>query len=330
MYTIKKVAELTGVSAATLRAWERRYEIVSPRRTDAGYRLYDEAAVGLITQMNALVQQGWTASQAALEARRLTAGQAAPRARRRTGSQETPGAWRPPVDQPPRREGQPPPGRDDRSFPEAPPTGLTDLGALIPPAAHLDAIALSDVLDDAFSRASFETVCDRWLMPALHALGDAWADGRVTVAGEHLVSYAVQRRLAAAFDAAARRSDGPRVIIGLPPGARHELGLLAFAVAARRAGLTTDYVGADLPTDEWAGAVSRHEPSAAVLAASNRAEAKALSTVEAELVRALPGLVLAVGGTAQELAPGRWLRLGHEIGPAARTLADTLAGATSA
>lgn len=318
MYTIKKVAELTGVSAATLRAWERRYEIVSPRRTEAGYRLYDEAAVGLITQMNALVQQGWTASQAALEARRLTAGQAAPRARRRT------------ADQPPRHEGQPPPRRDDSAFAEPPPSGLTDLGALIPPAAHLDAIALSDVLDDAFSRASFETVCDRWLMPALHALGDAWADGRVTVAGEHLVSYAVQRRLAAAFDAAARRPDGPRVIIGLPPGARHELGLLAFAVAARRAGLTTDYVGADLPTDEWAGAVSRHEPSAAVLAASNRAEARALSTVEAELVHARPGVVLAVGGTAQELAPTRWLRLGHEIGPAARTLADTLAGATSA
>jgi MerR family transcriptional regulator, light-induced transcriptional regulator len=317
VYTIKKVAELTGVSAATLRAWERRYEIVSPRRTEAGYRLYDEAAVGLITQMNGLVQQGWTASQAALEARRRTAGQPAPRARRGR------------ADQRPRHQGQPPPRRDDSAFTEPPPSGLADLGALIPPAANLDAIALSDVLDGAFSRASFETVCDRWLMPALHALGDAWADGSVTVAGEHLVSYAVQRRLAAAFDAAARRSDGPRVIIGLPPGARHELGLLAFAVAARRAGLTTDYVGADLPTDEWAGAVSRHEPSAAVLAASNRAEAKALLTVEAELVHARPDLVLAVGGTAQELAPGRWLRLGHEIGPAARTLADALAGAAS-
>ena len=35
MYTIKRAAELTGVSAATLRAWERRYDVVEPQRTDA-------------------------------------------------------------------------------------------------------------------------------------------------------------------------------------------------------------------------------------------------------------------------------------------------------
>ena len=45
MYTIKRAAEITGVPAATLRAWERRYAIIQPERTDSGYRLYDDESV---------------------------------------------------------------------------------------------------------------------------------------------------------------------------------------------------------------------------------------------------------------------------------------------
>jgi methanogenic corrinoid protein MtbC1 len=43
----------------------------------------------------------------------------------------------------------------------------------------------------------------------------------------------------------------PRVLLGLAPGARHEIGLFAFAVAVRRNGLATDYLGADLPVEDW-------------------------------------------------------------------------------
>ena len=40
MYTIKRAAELTGISVATLRAWDRRNGVVSQELTDGGYRLY--------------------------------------------------------------------------------------------------------------------------------------------------------------------------------------------------------------------------------------------------------------------------------------------------
>ena len=42
MYTIKQAAARTGVSVPTIRAWERRYGVVGPARTTAGYRLYDD------------------------------------------------------------------------------------------------------------------------------------------------------------------------------------------------------------------------------------------------------------------------------------------------
>ena len=65
------------------------------------------------------------------------------------------------------------------------------------------------------------------------------------MAAEHAASAAVGRWIGAAYDAAGtNRSDARPIVVGLPAGARHELAALAFAVAARRAGLTVQYIGA--------------------------------------------------------------------------------------
>ena len=64
-YRIQSVAEMTGVSAATLRAWERRYGIPSPRRTASAYRLYTDQDVELIMRVRELCDGGIAPSQAA-------------------------------------------------------------------------------------------------------------------------------------------------------------------------------------------------------------------------------------------------------------------------
>ena len=48
MYTIKEAAARTGLSVPVLRAWERRYGIVSPTRTAGGYRVYDDADAPIV------------------------------------------------------------------------------------------------------------------------------------------------------------------------------------------------------------------------------------------------------------------------------------------
>lgn len=65
MYAVKQVATLTGVSEATLRVWERRYGVVEPARSPAGYRLYDDEQVATLRAMAALVRDGVPASIAA-------------------------------------------------------------------------------------------------------------------------------------------------------------------------------------------------------------------------------------------------------------------------
>src|SRR3954467_3070727 len=66
MYTIKQAATRTGLTVPTIRAWERRYGVVAPARTAAGYRLYDDAAGARLSAMRSLVEtEGWRPSQAA-------------------------------------------------------------------------------------------------------------------------------------------------------------------------------------------------------------------------------------------------------------------------
>lgn len=285
MYTIKRAAGLVGVSESTLRAWERRYGVASPRRTEAGYRLYDDDDVRTLSLMHSLVRQGWSARQAAEETRR----RAAP-------------------------EGPGPAG--DVGDPAAAAEALVDA------AATLDAPGLARLLDGWFTTGPLTAVTDRVLLPALAELGRAWQTGRVTVAGEHLVAHGVGRRLAAAYDGTVEPPHAPRVLVGLPPGSRHELGLLAFAAAARGTGLAVRYLGADVPVPDWVDAA--RDTDCVVLAASMRADAAPLAEVVAALDAARPGLLVAVGGARQDDAPRHCLRLGHEVGPAAALLADRL------
>lgn len=289
MYTIKRTAELTGIGLPTLRAWERRYGVVSPARSEGKYRLYSDADVRALSIMAALVEDGWTASEAAAETLRRVSGVGG---RGRSGSAAVATAAGPELE------------------PEPEPDGLDEV---IAAARDLDGSRLGAALDAGLGRpGDFTRAAGEWLLPVLHAVGGAWADGRITAAGEHLVSNAVQRRLAGLYESAPRATTGPLVVLGLPAGSRHELGLLAFAVGARQAGLRTAYLGADLPADDWVGAVSGRQAGAAVLSVPRLADVVAAQVVVDRVTASAPGVVVAVGGGHQGGVNGALL-LGHDL-----------------
>lgn len=294
MYTIKHAAQQVGISAATLRAWERRYGIVTPQRSDSGYRVYQERDVAVLRSMKQLVDQGWSTGLAAAQMLREA------EADRSAGA------------------------------PAAARTRDSDLAArVIRAAAALDTSDLAAVLDHLFALNSFEIVMADHVFPALTELGDAWAAGRISTAGEHLASHAVMRRLAICYEAAASGGHGPRIALGMAPGSRHEIGLLAFAVAARRRGMNTDYLGADLPIDDWLGILDERDLAAVVLALPTRADIDATGAVVTALLERRPGLVVAVGGAEQQHAPEGALRLGHDIAAGAETLAGAIRALSS-
>jgi MerR family transcriptional regulator, light-induced transcriptional regulator len=64
LFPIRVVARLTGINPVTIRAWERRYQLVVPERTPGGHRLYSRADVEILRAASRLVDQGLAISQA--------------------------------------------------------------------------------------------------------------------------------------------------------------------------------------------------------------------------------------------------------------------------
>jgi MerR family transcriptional regulator, light-induced transcriptional regulator len=63
-YRIKTVERLTGIPAATLRAWERRYSAVVPARTHSGHRVYGPSDVERLKHLKSLVDSGLSIAEA--------------------------------------------------------------------------------------------------------------------------------------------------------------------------------------------------------------------------------------------------------------------------
>ena len=296
MYTIKQAAIRTGVSVEVLRAWERRYGIVRPERTPSGYRLYDDPTIDRLRAMRRLIDSGWSASQAAHEIE----------------ANGVPTSPAPTV------------------RPQTVDDGMTDLAAVfVEAAAALDDARVEAVLDDLFAAGSFERVIDERVMPALRALGEAWAAGTVSVAAEHAASHATLRRLSAAFEAAGRLDVEFPVLVGLPPRSRHELGALAFATAARRRGIGVVYLGADVPEASWIDAAQVTRARGVVIGIPTIDDGPAAQGV-AEAVSDLPGVLVAAGGAGVEHADlaASVLRLPNGIVDSAVALDEQLAAAS--
>jgi DNA-binding transcriptional MerR regulator/methylmalonyl-CoA mutase cobalamin-binding subunit len=294
MYTIKQAALRSGVNVALLRAWERRYRIVEPTRTESGYRLYDDDAIERLRAMRTLVDAGWSARQAA---ERVVSGDLG--------------------------------GLEDLADGRGAAAVATDTTVdFVRAAAQIDVGGIERALDDMFAAGSFERVVEDRLYPALHALGDAWAAGEVDVAGEHAASAAAVRRLGLAFEAAGRgpfTASAP-MLVGLPPGTRHEVAALAFATAARRAGLAVVYLGADVPVDSWVAAVDRTGARAVALGVVIDRDVAAASDVVRALRAAEPNLIIGVGGgRAGSVEGSELLRLPDRLVQAVEEMAGAIA-----
>ena len=132
------------------------------------------------------------------------------------------------------------------------------------------------------------------------------------MAAEHAASAAVARWFGTAFEAAAaNRPDIHPILVGLPPGARHELGGLAFATACRRAGLAARYLGADLPAAEWARAARDTDAATAVIGVPTAADADAARAVARALRRASPGISSTAGEGPRNSRSNRPARGAH-------------------
>jgi MerR family transcriptional regulator, light-induced transcriptional regulator len=239
MYTVTAVAELTGLTPETLRAWERRHQVVAPDRDAAGRRVYDTAAVERLARLKRLTDAGHAI-------RRLAGLDDAALAEL---DRETAGA--------------------------ASVAAATPLDAL---RARLLG-AVREYRADDFDRAlglSLATVeipslVHHVLAPLLHEVGRLWADGQIDIAQERLLSSALKTRALALINQRERVAQ-PMLLLATLSGERHELGLLLVALLAQFARVPFEYLGADLPPAEIARTARHLNPRVVALSLVHSAQ----------------------------------------------------------
>jgi DNA-binding transcriptional MerR regulator len=233
-YRIGQLALRTGVRPERLRAWESRYGLLEPERSEGGFRIYSREDERRVQLMRRHLARGFAAAEAAELARN---GIVSPS----------------PV----------------RIAPRIPPRVVErSLGLLRRAFEEFDESPGIQALDDLFRAYTVEAVLRDAIMPFLNEVGEAWDRGRATPGHEHFATALIHARLLSiAGNWGTGR--GPTALLACPPGERHTLGLISFGIALSRCGWLIIYLGEDTPVSSIEQAARKVEPEVVVLAASN-------------------------------------------------------------
>ena len=291
LYKIKTIASLTGFNPTLLRAWERRYGLLVPTRTDTGHRLYTPDDLRVLRRVRTLLDQGRSIGEIVVQGRSrlLSQGGATP----------------------------PPPPFSTTSTPFPLLESLRE--EILQAALSLDDVSIHQCLDQAFGAISATQVLEHLMIPLSREIGHLWARQVASVASEHLLIQCLIRRIQRLIELE-NRSVGSRglVLCSGFPDEYHELGLHLLTYQLLQLGLHVIFLGAALPFEDLALAVQMRRPQMVMLSVTRAALLELHKPALVQLFQSFPaGTRLVVGGSAVKREEHRELeRLGISLWPA--------------
>ena len=211
---MRVVSRLTGLTADTIRVWERRYGAVAPERTEGNKRRYSGGQVRRLVLLRRATELGHSIGQVArLQDEDL---------RRIIG--ET--------------------GPDVSSQASLYAAIVED---------YLEAIISYDVQrgESILSRTAAilppMTLTLEVIVPLMRRVGEAWTAGQLRISHEHLISGQLRSLLGALMRHNDPVSGAPRVVVATPPLHLHEFGAIIGAYIAASRGFEPIYLGAHMP-----------------------------------------------------------------------------------
>ncbi len=224
-FSIRDLEQLSGIKAHTLRIWEQRYDLLSPKRTDTNIRHYDDNDLRLVLNVALLKENGFKISKIAemsevemqTEVVKLT----------------------------------------ERSvkFPE-------QVHALTLSMVDMDDSRFEQILASNITKLGFERTMINIIYPFLSKIGVLWQTGSVNPAQEHFITNLIRQKLIVAIDGqySEVREGGKKFILYLPEGELHELSLLFANYLIISRGHRSIYLGQSLPFIDLKSVFEIHEP----------------------------------------------------------------------
>jgi len=211
VFTIKDLENLSGIKAHTIRIWEQRYNFLKPCRTETNIRYYCNQELKTVLNISLLNRYGYKISHI-----------------NKMSEQEL----------------------------RSKIISLTDRDAqqerlvneLIAHMIDLDIEQFETVLDDFILARGIDKAIPQVIFPFLHRIGILWLTNHIHPAQEHLVTQVIRRKILVGIDGCLPcKRRGKLVLLFLPEGEYHELGLLYVYYLLKTNGVRVLYLGADLP-----------------------------------------------------------------------------------
>jgi len=214
-YTIKQMELLSGIKAATIRMWEKRYTIFSPQRTDTNIRRYNDDDVRFIINISLLLKRGFRISKLA----NLSLDELSDIASKFVTD------YKP---------------------------GNNNIEPLVSATLEYNEAGILQPIIDSASKHGNEYTFEQLVLPFLKKLGDLWQTGAITTAHEHFASNVIRNHICTIYKNSIKPEIGKTspIIFFLPEGEFHDMGLLYFAYIAKNAGYNTIYLGQSTPIDD--------------------------------------------------------------------------------
>ena len=269
MYSIKAVAQATGLTVETLRAWERRYGIVVPARDAGGRRSYGAEDVLRLRRLREATERGHAIGRlAGLSDEDLA------------------------------RLLDEPTDRRERAVADA------FVERMLDAAQRFRSADCEQTLTLAIAMLPPARLVREVLQPLLREVGERWHRGEFAISQERLVSTVVRRHVALMLDAYDRTARRGPIVFATLPGERHELGLLTSAMVSASHGFKVHYLGPDLPPAEIARFARETGAIAVGLSLVLQESLRALGNQLEQLVAGLPPEACVwLGGAAARNVP---------------------------
>ncbi|RIV27661.1 MerR family transcriptional regulator [Fibrisoma montanum] len=224
-YSIKDLEQLSGIKAHTLRIWEQRYNIITPKRTDTNIRTYDDQDLKLVLNISLLKDHGYKIS----EISKLSVEEMYREVIKISDKQ--------------------------LNYPD-------QIHALTISMIDLDEERFEKIVSTNILQFGFENTMIHIVYPFLSRIGTLWVTGSIGPAQEHFITNLIRQKIIVAIDGqvSKQRPNGKKYMLFLPEGELHEISLLFANYIIRARYNKVIYLGQSLPFNELVFAYNVHRP----------------------------------------------------------------------
>ena len=224
-FTIKDLENLSGIKAHTIRIWEQRYQFLKPSRSDTNIWHYSNEELKKLLNIALLNKYGFKISHID----KMGEIEVKEKILTLTNTQ----------------------AQQERI-----------LNELIQSMIDLDVDKLEDILDNHISVRGIERTITQIIFPFMERIGVLWLTNHINPAQEHLVTNIIRQKLLVGIEGVVTSLKiNKTVLLFLPEGEFHELGMLFMYYLLKSRGVSVIYLGANVPINDVEYVVKIKKPA---------------------------------------------------------------------